>query len=347
VSIRFEAVTLEGLPELCQFLNRTMPAASTSKFSADSPLLHWKYIDPHPLWSGSRSWVLRKVDESGAAEIGAHGCASPVRHSTGERELRSLQVIDWAGGTLIPGGGLAVYREFLTRNDVLLAIGGSADTRKIVPMVRWFREAPALIGYARPLRPFAQIVASPSKNWKTPARLARNLQWSLSPTLPSGGNWQAIPVSRFEGVWTPGVRTIAPLVRTADWLNYLLACPNVKMQAFELREGSTARGHALLSFAGPQVRIADLVVDSDRDYEWSAALAQVIRTATGDAHEIVAASNLPLMRNAIEACGLRPRRTDPIFVADPKKQLGELTPEVNLSIGDGFYLTDPAVPFWT
>jgi hypothetical protein len=302
-------------------------------------LMDWKYFAPHPFWTGARSYIL----ESDGV-IAAHGCISPVRFAGG---IASMQIIDWAAGPKLPGGGLLLYRNCLALTDTLLAIGGSEATQRLIPKVKWFREMPCATRFARPLRPVRQVLANP-KNWKLPVRLGRNLLDSLAAT-PSSSGWRCEAVARFAEAETPTVAACA-LQRTAAWLNYLLDCPAAQMCAFELYDRDVRRGQVVLSRIGHQVRIADLSIAGDSLEDWIQAVAAITLEVKNnpEIYEIAAASSLPWMCQALERCGFQKRGTIPIHLADPKKRIPPgAVPEVDLAIGDGFYLADASDPFWS
>jgi hypothetical protein len=258
-------------------------------------------------------------------------------------------VIDWAGGRHMPGAGLLLYKSCLPLADALIAIGGSSDTRKLIGLVKWFRELPPLALYARPTRPIQQVLSSRSTAARDFGRLARNLCWAFWPWRPDAARWAVKPISRFQRAKQPTGPFLA-LRRDPAWLNYLLDCPAAIMTALELHESDQWRGHALLSRVGAQVRIVDLSIDSDRPENWQSAVAAVLDHVLKikDVFEIVAASSIPLIGAAFEACGFRLRGTSPVSISDPQEKIPiEATIEINLSIGDAFYLTNPSQPFWT
>ena len=80
------------------------------------------------------------------------------------------------------------------------------------------------------------------------------------------------------------------------------------MPRLVLKQGGHPQGYALVSFAGPQLRIADFVIGSNDEREWISALAALVNWAAlqpGIA-EIAAASSLNLLRRTYTAAGFRP-----------------------------------------
>ena len=310
------------------------------------PALGWKYFDPHPWWAEGRSYVLRTPGN----EIAAHGCVAPVRFAPdGGGLVESMQVIDWAAGKAVPGAGLLVYRRCLeVSRGTLLAIGGSEDTRKIIPLVKWFSAREDIRQYGCPIRPWQHFMRS-DKTSRQVAKLGRNLWWSRTPGRPSAGAWRARPARPGEPVFAHRGDFI-PVVRTREWFDYLCRCPVAKTELVILEKDGVPAGHALLSNAEGSVRVADFVVDgeaaaqAERVPAFSAVLGYV--AAQASAAELVAASSLTEVCGVFEQCGLRPRGVIPVYLADPRKQLSpHRRLETTLMIGDAFYRYDPQYPF--
>jgi hypothetical protein len=303
----------------------------------------WKYFARHPWSSPVRSYILET--ENG---IAAHGCVAPVRFAWGERTLDSMVIIDWAAGTQIPGAGLLVYRRCMeVEKCSLLAIGGSHDTLRILPQVRWFAPKTDMRWFARPMRPWQRFLRSQ----KAPAdglKLLRNLSWKQFPGLPAAGNWACRPARSEDPVFTPS-GDFVPLLRTREWIDYLSACPVAKCQLWILQQNGVACGHALTANLQGSVRVADWALAGKTTPELAAqAFSALVRTLAADETvvELVAGSSLESDIHAFEACGLRPRRGTRILLADrykvfpPDAQL-----EIKPMLGDSFYLYDPANPF--
>jgi hypothetical protein len=328
--------------EIWQFLSgafglKEVPPAFTSA------ALSWKYFEPHPLWLGSRSYVMRSDDA-----IAAHGCVSPVRFLTGGGEVESMQIIDWAAGRLIPSAGLLLYRKCLEMPPgTLLAIGGSDDARKIIPQVKWFQRKDDIWTYARPLRPWRHFVLS-GNSPRSFARLGRNVHWRLSPRLPGSGGWSCRRVRPAEEVFAP-TGDFVPLIRTRAWFDYLLRCPLVKTELLILENAGVPQGHALLANGRGAVWVADFVVAGDASHpDRVAAFSAVVRhtAAQPDAAEILAGSSLRELCMVFEECGLRKRKASPVWLADRRKVLpANARLEITPMVGDLFYLFDPAYPF--
>ena len=334
----------ERLGEVRRFLQDVFQSGDTPNFRPE--LLGWKYFGRHPWWAGVRSYVL----ESGDA-IAAHGCVTPVRFDGPSGLIESVQVIDWAASRAVPGGGLLIYRHCLSLVETLLAIGGSDDTRRLMPTVKWFRRMPDLELYARPLHPFRAHFQIGKLGPRAMAKTARRLLWSLHPALPPASDWRCTPVKELERVWPPPPGFVR-IHRTPEWLNHFLDCPTVRFTALRLDHvgaagGGAPRGHALLAHAHRQLRIVDFGVDSADEAEWVRAVSSITgwaRSVPG-VSEIVAGSSLPLFQRIYAAAGMRPRVSLIVYLADPHKRIPlDAEVEINLLIGDTGYSIDPHNP---
>src|ERR1700690_418482 len=108
----------------------------------------WKYWEPHPFTSGSRSHTLTK---QGA--IVAHACAWPIQLCVPAGSLRAFHLVDWAATTGIPGAGMQVLRDCCSQMAAAFCVGGSAMTKKILPAFG-FKPYNHMTFLHRPLQPF-------------------------------------------------------------------------------------------------------------------------------------------------------------------------------------------------
>jgi hypothetical protein len=335
--MQFGALSPSRTPELIRFLAGVFGSSESLSFRSD--LIDWKYFEPHPWWPESRSYLI-DTDQG----IAAHGCVVPVRYSTGSGTVESMQIIDWAANNLAPGGGLLIYRRCLELGGgTLLAIGGSDDTRRIIPKLKWFERKEDLRMYARPLR-FWRYRKADSGMARNLGRMGRNFAWQISARLPKHDDWSCRTVIFPDRVFMPEGNFV-PILRTPEWFAYLLRCPVFSAEFVAIEKKGVPVGHALVSNANGSMRIADFVVkDADR----CGALAALIRYVAGNptAAEVVAGSSLPELWPVFESCGLRLRENVPVYVADPKTLMPAGAPlEVAPMIGDSYSLYDPAWPF--
>jgi hypothetical protein len=264
-------------------------------------LLRWKYFDAEP-----RSYVL---DQGG--KLLAHGCIWPVAPGMG-------CLIDWVSGKSIPGMGMMLARKMVQLSPVLLSIGGSEMTRKIMPKIGFVKRG-ELLTYARVLRPWRQFRTRPDNHGtKALLRLARNFLWSQGPVALTRG-WMA---------------------EEAPAPEYLMRCPGLRLKAYRLRRGSLREGSLLLTQVGGQTRIADLTCSAE-----PSAYAAAIEAARRDpeACELVALGHDGPSRRALEANGFQERERRSVFVHGST----DFPPHLNMLADDLFYMNTPTRPYFT
>lgn len=310
-----------------------------------SEVLQWKYFADHPQWTGPRSFAIKQ-----AGPIVAHGGVWPVMLETPNGQVRAIHLIDWAASRTAIGAGIHLLRKMAGLGDVLLTIGGSQDTRNLLPKLGYKRYG-ELRRYARVIRPWLQFRTTPEKNWKTPIKFLRNSIQSLKriPAAPKG--WQATKVPRFpesvEGVIGQTTRSMSPR-RTAGGLNYLLDCPAAAFSGFLVSQGQKLRGYFLLTQIGRQVRIVDIRSDGEDQESWEATCDLAIRNAAEDPEicEIVAASSLEATGKLWLQSGFIHRETDPILCYDPRNLLSSASAlDLSLADGDLCIFNDPMFPY--
>jgi hypothetical protein len=342
MALTFSLVSLERVNQVVSFLTRAFGITKLPpNFSPEA--LNWKYFSPHPWWPTSRSYILEAE-----GRIAAHGCVAPVRFAAGERVLESMVIIDWASGKIAPGAGLLLFQRCMElQNSSLLAIGGSSDTVRILPRLRWFAPQADFHWYARPLKPWRRFLRS-KRGLRDFLKFSRNLQWRLFPSLPAPGGWTCRPARADDPVFTPAGDFI-PILRTRSWLDYLCACPVAKCRLWILEHEGVPRGHSLVADIGGSARVADFALAGLPAPEAATqAFSALVRAldADGGLVEIVAGSSLAQDASAFQACGLRHRQSAPVWLADPRKAFPQKsTLEIKPMLGDTFYLYDPSNPF--
>lgn len=348
MSVQIEPTLPLEQEALAQFLISVFHARPDTPF-VDPKLVWWKYFEPCVDWNGPRSIVLKQE-----GKIVAHGGIFPVTFLTKNREVTGIHLIDWAASPSAPGAGVLLLRKLASLTDTFLTVGGSRQTRQILPKIG-FKHRRDLKIYARVVRPWDQFRTSAFEGWKTPIRLARNVLWSL-PSLPSiPAEWSAVQIPRFDESVLPVLteRTtgeFTPCKRSLGMLNYMLRCPGAAFSAFQLLKGKKLFGYFILSWVGRQCRVADMLLNSHVLADWRAAHSVATRIAAENPEtcEVEAASSIQLASDAILQNGFHLRERCPIFLCDAKGLLAEASPlHINLLDGEGSYLNDPAHPFLT
>jgi hypothetical protein len=334
---------------LVSFLLATFRLTPEAPF-VQPALLRWKYDEPRPDWSGDRSFIWNDGEA-----IAAHACICPVTYRLPSGDVTGSYLIDWAASRTSVGAGVKLLRALAPRFDALFAVGGSPDTRSILPKLG-YRHVCDLRFYARVLRPWRQFQTDPfPRRWKAPLRLARNIVWSLAPMPEAPRDWSEQRIGIFESSAQPLFDARAdssfPCSRhTPDLMNYYLRCPSAIFTAALLLRAGVASGWYVLSRVGGQVRIADIWVNSASAADWSAAYTLAAHAALGDpeACELVASASIPPAVEAVTRAGFRFHHAEPVFVLDPRK-LFAASQSLNVTFleSDLAYGLDPAYPYLT
>jgi hypothetical protein len=336
--VKLTATTPDSLAEIAAFLRAVYHTSSDSpNFNPD--LLAWKYYQPGPEWEGSRSFVLRKEDA-----VVTHGSVWPVRLATPAGTVMAVRVLDWASSA--PGMGVALMNQLSKRADVVLGVGGSEDTLRVLPAMGFKQRGRARI-YARVLRPWRQFRTRTFDGARAFPRLLRNTQWSRSP-LASAAGWTYAPAAPFA--FDGSAEEYPESRHSAGFLEFMLRCPGAAMSYFSLSQNGVAQGYFVLSRVEGQARLADLRIRTDKPDDWIAAYATAARAAALDPQscELIAYATVPLVWQALEANGFRMRGEMPVLALDRKNLLGDAA---HLHLGmlddDSGYLNNPANPYCT
>src|SRR6185437_16021927 len=113
------------------------------------------------------------------------------------RRLRLAHVIDWAARRSEVGAGVALMKHVGRLTEALYAIGGSADTRKILPQIG-FRACGEVTGYVRPLSPLNLWREAGGHSWRIAPRMARSRLWLITASRPSLEGWSARALAEGE-----------------------------------------------------------------------------------------------------------------------------------------------------
>jgi hypothetical protein len=346
MSLQFAAALPSQKAALSKFLRQVF-GADPQINSFQPQVLDWKYFSPHPAWSEPRSFLLQKDQE-----ILGHGGVWPIALGTGEEPTQAIHLVDWAASPAALGAGVHVLRSISQMADVMITIGGSPDTRKILPKLG-YKSGGVLRRYARVVRPWLQMRTRTRQDWKMPLRFLRNASDVLRPLPRVPSTWRIERVAHFGEEVELALRRkntsgeIAP-ARTIAGLNHMLACPAAEFSGFVIRDSSRLVGYFILANVGRQARIVDFNVASDPPDALAMLCAAAARTAAADRRvaEIVAGASSEKGQNAWLQLGFRPRREDAILYLDRRKRLGSET-ILNLSLIDGdlAFMYNPDRPY--
>ena len=273
--------------------------------NADPQALHWKYWQKRADWPGPRSYVL-----TSGTDLIAHGAFVPGTLAWGTRRETIGHVIDWAARPGEFGAGTTIMKHIGQQVHSLLAIGGSADTLRILPHIG-FRALGTVTGYVRPLFPLRSLHRTEKPSWRLLPRFVRSAAWKLSAPTAAGHGWQAHRLVRAEDLHKlasvlPVPSGASTLLRGIDLFRYMLACPILPMQLFAVENGG---GVLEATFCSSRRRarfgLSDCWVDSTRTTDWSGMILCAVQEALNDpqAAEVVTWASDPLLGRGAD--GLR------------------------------------------
>jgi hypothetical protein len=278
--------------------------------SLDSKYFHWKFWQPRGDWVGPRSFVLASGDD-----VIAHAAIVPGVCIWRSHRVSALHVIDWFARRDEPGAGVAVMKHIARQAEALLSIGGSAETRRIVPHMG-FRPAGTVTAYARALFPHRLLRGGAT--WRLVPRLARAARGFAAPSA-RGAEWQARrltgeQVSQIASVLPRPAQDMAVTERRVELFRYVLTCPIVSMELYAVERAGQVRGYFLLASVPRQVRIVDCWINSADTQDWRAMILCAVEQAKRDpqAAEVVTWASDPVLGEALRACGFYARFQTPI-----------------------------------
>lgn len=279
----------------------------------------WKYWQPYGDWPGARSYVLTEH-----GKVIAHGALIPAVIAQSNRRSRAVHVVDWAARTDAPGAGVVLLKRLLRFADAALAVGGSSQTRQILPHLG-FHSVGEVTGYVRSLRPLRIFGTGGTRaGWRLLPRFARSLLWTVS--APSGG-CEGLTVRRVTADTLTELRTALPtpgsdlaiLERSETGLLHALACPLVPMELYAVGKSGRVQGYFLLAVAGRQARLTDCWVASREPADWRALIQCAVRQARQhpDVAELTAWASDKLLAECLVQCGFRARNRQPVSLKMP------------------------------
>jgi hypothetical protein len=276
--------------------------------------LRWKGFDAHPFAEPPRSFGVWREQR-----LIGHGTVAPLRFLTSAGEVTAHCVIDWAADPNTRGSGVAIYQKLYKLTAMQIGIGGSDDTRAMLPRMR-MRVHQNIGVYERRERVLAHHLST-RVDWKTPARIGRDLWRNLrAPGLTEARDISARRVASFSGEATvpmpsPGAGVCSE--RTPALLDYALRCPVARMEGYVLEAQGAGIGYCVLSRVGTSCRIADLWIEPARDTaRWSQAVGLAVQLAVADRStaSVLSAGSTAFLRGVLESQGFRMQSDQPLFV---------------------------------
>lgn len=240
-------------------------------------------------------------------------------------------MIDWAARPTAIGAGASLMKYLAQSTDALLAIGGSAQTLRLLPHLGFRRTGMAMC-YVRPLRPVRILTPSVHPIWRLLPRFARSVLWTLEAPSGVAEGWtvrriEARELSQLSSLLPGPTGGMSVLERSEELFRYTLACPIVPMELYVIERGGQARGYFLLSFALRQARLVDAWVGSGDPLEWRALILCAVHQAKqhSDSAELVAWASDVTLSASLRDCGFHLRGALPVQVLAPR------TPELTAS----------------
>jgi hypothetical protein len=345
VNIAVRPTTPRDAVALSDFLGRALQLRAGASL-LDEKHMEWKYWTARPDWEGSRSFIAQ---HHGA--IVAHAALWPMRVRVSGQEVTALHAIDWAADRRYPGIGIRLLRQVAAKVRMMVATGGSAISRGILPVIG-FRPHSELYHFARPVRPLGQALTTAERNWKLPARLLRNTFWRLSHPLSLPRGWSARPLAPEEvpeGLWPQPSPTTAVTVRNTGFYRYFLDSPSAPHVLFGLQKDRKLAGYFCLAFAPHVARIADFWLPSTKVEDWCAGFqtAAVVAAREKDVHEVSAWASTSLGKEGLSRAGFLLRERSAVSLFGDAKILEGRQLHLQMLDSDASFLSQEAVSYLT
>lgn len=339
---KFLATQPQDLENVVRLLQGSFHVSSSDP-SLDRKYLSWKYYQPGPAWTGSRSYVL-----CDGGRFLAHAAIWPVQLRLRQGIRCGIGFGDWAADEEHRGIGLILVKKLVSLASFTMATGGRDITRQILPRMGFQPWGDRSV-YARVLHPLMQYSTRVARSgWKGPLRMARNYLWSRSPTA-AAANWTARETDPNEQTLALGSQQPGS-VHSVEFIRFLLTCPTAQFRYFEFLKKGIAQGYAVVSEVSGQARLTAVRIASEAQEDWNAALAVLVRALkkSRTVCEAVAFGSTPIMDEALQANGFRVRDQRPTVVFDPEGTITqEPLPFLGMLDDDSSFLSDPQHPFMT
>jgi hypothetical protein len=307
---------------------------------SDPEHLYWKYWQERSDWCGSRSFVL-----TDGQDLLAHLAVVPGAIRYAGTRARMVHLIDWAARRDVAGAGVRLAKHVSRLSDFVLAIGGSRDTEKILPLMGYVQRG-EVSGYVRTLAPLGILSRPIPSRRKLLPRMARSLLWSVVAPRGDTAGWRVrrIGVDEVEQIraasptQTPG-RVV--FERSSVLLRHALSCPILPVELCALEQAGRVGGYFLLSYAPGQARIADMWIASQEPADWRAVIFAAVNQARsqGGLAELIVWSSEASLSRMLEECGFHERLRLPISVqASGNAAIPHDIMRVQMLDSDAFYL---------
>jgi hypothetical protein len=220
-------------------------------------------------------------------------------------------MIDWASDPQTPGVGVSLLQRLTKSYDFIYSIGGSDMTQAILPKFG-FRVSTKALTFARPLRPWRQMLQHQSKDVRLPLRLARNFWWSRTPARVLTPGWVATEAAASDVSGTE----VLTADRDGSFFHYLQQCPAARFLGFHILNEGRKSGFFALSVVGKQARLAGLWLENPSSECWRIAfhLVQDAALRHTAASELVIRTAAEVAAAAATQAGMRLRAQTPVFL---------------------------------
>ncbi len=325
--------------QIIEFLTGVFSVGRDMPF-VDPPLLRWKYWAPRADTADEARALVSERD----GRIVAHAGLWPITLRLGETSLRGVQLIDWASDPQTPGAGVTLLQRATKTYDFVFSIGGTQQTQSILPRFG-FRTLGNTLTFARPIRPWGQMLRHQSRNAKLPLRLIRNLWWSSAPARGPMQGWSAVEAPFNEDFGIEASRH----ERNTQFFQYLQQCPSARIMGFHILGEGKRQGCFVLSIVKHQARLAGAWLVDSQPESWRIALqlAQDAALKNSSASELIARTISEAGALGATQAGMRVRMKSPVFLFYKGNPAGSLPLQYQLVDDDSVFLPETDAGFLT
>jgi hypothetical protein len=249
--------------------------------------------------------------------------------------------MDWAADPHALLAGSTLLMSVAKSCDFAFGMGGERITRDILPKLG-FRPVAEALTWARPIRPWRQMLRHQNKDWKLLPRFVRNFWWSRIPSRRVTRGWAA-DAATAAGFAIPAAE------RNESFFRYLQQCPVATCPTFNIVNEGRIVGFFALLVIGEQARVAGVWLESPSPETWRIAfhLAHEAALQHTGASEIVARGTTEASVIGAQQAGMRLREGTPVllFRKDGSKVLPPL--QFHLCDSDALFITGGLATFST